>query len=256
MSKQLLIYENAVALSSERHGNWGVEVGTNFSFAKHVNSVPLMAVEFPHAAIDYPIVFTKNEDEVAPAIILGLNADQNLFLNAEGQWDARYIPAFIRRYPFVFALSDDKSTFTLCIDEAFSGFNPSGKGQKLYENGQPSNYIQTQLQFLQEFENQFARTRAFCRNLDELELLEPAHAQLTTQGGERSTLTGFYCVNRAKLRALSAKTLARLAATDELELIYSHLVSLQTFPSLTARMDKLPKEKVAAVSGGKGKSGK
>ncbi len=123
MATQLLIYERAVPVSSARHGQWSVEVGGDYTFSKSVNSVPLMAVEFPMAAMEYPIVFAGSQDAVMPAVIVGLRGQENLFLTPEHGWKASYIPAFVRRYPFVFSSNEDNSQFTLCIDEAFHGFN-------------------------------------------------------------------------------------------------------------------------------------
>ncbi len=240
MSKQLLIYENATPITVERHAQWSVEVGSDFRFAQHLNSVPLTAVEFSAAAAEYPIVFTQGEETIAPAVILGLKGQQNFFLSADQQsWEAKYIPAFIRRYPFVFSLSEDQKTFTLCLDESFPGFNQKDRGQKLFgADGKPSPYVANLLPFLQEFEAQFARTRTFCRNLDELELLEPMHAEMVSATGEKSAISGFMCVNREKLKSLSGKTLARLAASDELELLYTHLYSLRNFENLKDRLSQ------------------
>jgi len=49
MATQLLIYETAVPVSNARHGTCSVEVGKGFAFTRNVNSVPLMAIEFPQA---------------------------------------------------------------------------------------------------------------------------------------------------------------------------------------------------------------
>ena len=247
MSKQLLIYEKAVPLSKQTHGKWSVEVGDNFSFAKEVNSVPLMAVEIPFAAKEYPIVFVQSEDgNYMPTVVLGLQGHHNLFVSDKNQWEAKYQPAFIRRYPFVFAVSEDKATFTLCIDEAFSGFNKTGKGKKLFEkNGEASPYVTELLKFLQDYEAQFAHTRKFSADVDELELLEPVQAQVVSPAGETTRLTGFHCVNREKLANLPGKTLARLASSGELELIYLHLWSLRNFQEMNQRLSQ---NKVASPS--------
>ncbi len=44
MPTQMLIYETAVPVTSGRHGKCAVEVGPGYAFARHINSVPLMAV--------------------------------------------------------------------------------------------------------------------------------------------------------------------------------------------------------------------
>jgi SapC protein len=243
MATQLLIYETAVPVSAGRHRDASVEAA-DYAFARNVNSVPLMAVEFPHAAPEYAIVFAGAKDEVMPAVILGVRGNENLYLGAQGKWSAKYIPAFVRRYPFVFSTADDGKTFMLCVDEAFAGFNRDARGQRLFaEDGKPTPYVENVLKFLQEYQAQFNRTRAFCSKVKQLGLLEPMQAQIAMGTGERLSLGGFWAVNRAKLKALPGDKLAELAKTDELELLYVHVQSMRNFNVL--------RERLVVVEGGK-----
>ena len=220
MSKQLLIYNSAVSVSAARHRESSVEPPANYAFSAGVNAVPLMAVEFARAAAEYAIVFTAAGEDVAPAVVLGIKGDQNLYLSSDSAWKAQYVPAFIRRYPFVFSTSADGKTLTLCIDESYPGLNKDGRGQRLFgEDGKPAPYVDAVMKFLQEYQAQFQRTRVFCKRIKELGLLEPMEAQVVTPQGGKMTLSGFLAVNRTKLRALDGDTLASLAKTDELELL-------------------------------------
>jgi hypothetical protein len=247
MATQLLIYERALPVSSARHGKWSVEVGNDYSFSKTVNSVPLLAVEFPNATGEYPIVFAGSGDTVMPAVILGLRGQENLFLS-DNAWKANYIPAFVRRYPFVFSSNADNSQFTLCIDEAFHGFNQDSKGARLFtDEGKPSAYVENVLKFLQEYQVQFLRTQAFCKKIKELNLLDPMQAEVTLPAGARTALTGFQAINRQRLKELSGDKLAELAKTDELELIYLHLSSLRNFNTLKDRLAALESKQPAAA---------
>jgi hypothetical protein len=233
MTRQLLIYEKVVHVSIERHANWSVKSGDSYSFAKTVNSLPLMAVEFPHAASEYTIVFVGGQDDdVIPAVILGLR-NENLYVDERGNWRGKYIPAFLRRYPFVFASTDSGERLTLCIDEEFSGCNQVGRGERLFDaDGEQTQYLKSILEFLKEYQAQFQRTQAFCRKLKELALLEPMQAALVLPTGEKVSLDGFMGVNREKLKALEGEKLSKLASTDELELIYLHLQSIRNFSAM------------------------
>ena len=64
MTTQLLIYETAVPVSSGRHAKCSVETNNQYAFARQVNSVPLMAVEFPEASTEYAIVFAPSGDDI------------------------------------------------------------------------------------------------------------------------------------------------------------------------------------------------
>ena len=98
-----MIYETAVPISYTRHGDWFVEVGTDYTFCRNVNSAPLMAAEFASAASEYAIVLGGTGDAVMPLAVLGVRPNENLYITSQGGWQAKYIPAFVRRYPFVFA---------------------------------------------------------------------------------------------------------------------------------------------------------
>lgn len=236
MAAQQLIYETAVPVSKTRHAKWSVEVGGDYAFSRKVNSVPLAAVEFPAAAAEYAIVFAGSAEGVTPVVILGIREQENLYLGPLGGWQAKYIPAFLRRYPFVFSTPDQGKTFVLCVDEGFPGFNQDGRGEKLFtDEGKASPYMDNVLKFLQSYQAEFRRTEQFCRRLLELNLLEPMRAQMTLDSGEKFALTGFMAVNRARLKTLSGEKLAEMARTDELELVYAHLHSMRNFVAMRER---------------------
>ncbi|QEL26219.1 SapC family protein [Bosea sp. F3-2] len=247
MSTQLLIYRSAVPVTGARHFDCSIEARQDYAFSSEVNSVPLMAVEFPLAASEYPIVFVASENEVLPAVILGLRDKQNLYLTETGSWDARYVPAFVRRYPFVFSKDEDR--FLLCIDERFEGFNREGRGERLFDQeGKPTQYVENVLKFLQDYQAHFHRTQAFCAKLKELELLEPMQAQVSLGAGNQFSLSGFMAVDRAKLKALSGETLQALAQTDELELLYLHLNSMRIFDRLKDRLGRQQMKDTASAT--------
>ena len=236
MSNQLLYYKMVVPVTSERHGDLYVKAAGDYDFARHSNSVPVMAVEFPSAALEYPLVFAGNDEAIMPLAILGVEADENRFVDDQGAWNAKHIPAFVRRYPFVFSKSEDGDKFFLCIDEKYSGCNREGRGERLFDSdGERTQYLGGVLNFVKEYQVQFNRTRLFCDKLRELELLEPMQAQFNLPSGKQKSLTGFMAVNRDKLKALPADKLAELAKTDELELIYIHLQSMKNFSAMLAR---------------------
>jgi hypothetical protein len=236
VSRQLLFYEKVVPVSKQRHTGWSVKTGTDYAFAKYVNSVPVVAVEFPHVAVEHPIVFAGEGEGMMPAVLLGVRDNENLYVNDSNGWDAKYIPAFIRRYPFVFSRSNDGATFTLCIDEDFSGCNQDNRGERLFDaEGARSQYLENMLRFVNEYQGQYMRTQLFCKKLQELDLLEPMQAQFTLNSGQRLRLAGFSAVNRERLKRLTDEQVSGLFKTDELELVYLHLQSMRNFNSMLER---------------------
>lgn len=247
MSTQLLIYETVFPVSPRNHGTWSIEAQPSYAFSSKVNSVPLMAVEFPVAASEYAIVFAGDDKNIVPVVILGMRGNENVYLDQAGSWQAKYIPAFIRRYPFVFSSDAENKQLTLCIDEAYKGCNQEGRGERLFtDDGKPTPYVDNVLKFLQSYQAQFQRTQAFCRKLKELDVFESMQAAVTLPDGEKLSLTGFMTIDRKKLKELSGEVLSELVRTDEMELIYLHLESIRNFASM--------RDRLSLVRGGKDES--
>jgi hypothetical protein len=238
MTKQLLFYERAVPVTAKRHGDWSLEPRDDYAFTAHTNAVPLTAVEFPLAAGEYTIVFAGKDEALQPIAVLGLKTDENLYLDDEGHWKADYLPAFVRRYPFVFSRnSEDENKLILSIDEEYGGWNQEGRGHRLFDDeGKRTEYFDKIFGFVQDYQQQFQRTKSICSQLVELGLLAPMKAQFKLPSGEPAALTGFQAVDREKLKALPPDKLAELAKSNVLELIYVHLQSMRNLVKMLPRV--------------------
>lgn len=233
MSKQLLIYERVAPLSADQHASWSVKVDGTYRFAATINSVPLLAAEFTAAATDLPIVFAGEGENVFPAALLGFGPEENLMLDSEGRWRQGYVPAFLRRYPFVFSESEDGTTFTLCIDEEFEGLNTDGVGERLFDSaGNRTQFLKNTLGFASQYQAQFQRTRQFCVRLSKLGVLKQAQARRGSADGQSVTLGGFSIIDRAKLKEIADADLRAMFDTDELEMSFVHLQSLSNIERL------------------------
>ncbi len=236
MGRQPVFYERPIALNRERHAHLRVNPGVGFGFARHTPALGIAAVEFEKAAREYPIVFVADGESIYPAVVLGVHQDENLFVDGEGRWLGGYIPAYVRRYPFILAHQAPEDRFAVCIDEAFGGWDER-EGEPLFlDSGEQSPYLRRSVEFLREFQVQHERTREFSEHVRSLELVEPMQANISMSGGEQLSLTGFLVVNRDKVKALDADKLAGLIKTDQLELLYQHLFSLANFSRLVDRL--------------------
>lgn len=237
MTKQLLIYEDVVPLTSEAHANSHLKLITDFGFARELRIVPILISEFRKACLDFPIVFISGEEQIPfPVAVLSLGAEANQYVNEENGWDASYIPAFIRRYPFVFTKSSDDEQYYLCIDQQCGNLNQSGDGERLFdESGQPSTFTQQMLEFLKSYEIEHKLTLEFCKELQEHNLVESK--QLSTrqtgeQAGEQNEvvrLSGFMTVDRSRINTLTDQKLISLQRDGGLEAITYHWASLENF---------------------------
>ncbi|KEF41008.1 MAG: hypothetical protein ER33_13960 [Cyanobium sp. CACIAM 14] len=233
MTKQLLFYENAVPVNSERHRSWCLEQQGDYAYTSQSNVVPLTAVEFPFAAMEYSIVFVGTEEAPTPVVLLGVKPEENLYLEDGHRWKARYIPAFVRRYPFVFSQGAEANSYTLCIDESYGGWNQQGRGQALFDGeGKGSEFLEGMMKFVTDYQREIARTSAFCERLKQLDLLDAMSARFKLPNGEDAEVKGFMAVSREKLIQLPGDTLVELAGNGMLELIYAQLLSMRHFGEL------------------------
>ena len=164
--------------------------------------------------------------------------DHNLSaLTAHGQGGGlRDIPAFVRCYPFVYTLSDGGRGFVLCVDESFQYFNDKGLGEQLFgRDKKPSAYLGRMLRFLEQYQVEFERTRAFCDTLLDFGLLEPLAENSALHSSDGTSLDGLLIANRDKAKALAADRLSMLARSDEFGLLQLHLHSMRNFPPVSDR---------------------
>jgi hypothetical protein len=223
-----MFYKNPVPLEPVRHAQAGLKRDIEFTFAASTNAIPVTASEMPHAARTYPVVFSVNAP-IVPFAVVGLRENENLFVNAEGAWrDDSYIPAYVRRYPFIFSEVPEQQRLVLCIDEAAANFE-TNSAQPLFTDGKPSEALQRALQFNETFQQHYMDTRLFGEWLEKNNMLEDRMARADIGGGQTFTLRGFKLLNPDRLRALEDAQVLELHKRGWLPLLHFHLQSLQNW---------------------------
>lgn len=231
-------YQKVVALNSDVHRNLKLAVNeTNFGFARDTTSVLLAGVEFAEAAREYPIVFIRGQDkQMRPVALLGVRNEENLFVDGAGKWEARYIPAFVRRYPFVMAEGSTKDQLVVCIDENCPALNAEHGELLINAEGKLEPRMNEVMQFLQNFQNEFARTELIVKQLDELGLFIQQGARFDINSGETFQLNDFYLIDEAKFGQIEDGKLPGLFRSGALALSHLHLASLGNMRNLLDRV--------------------
>jgi hypothetical protein len=173
--------------------------------------------------------------------LLGLRQGENLLVGDNGFWEQGiYIPAFVRRYPFVLAekpAGTEGDDFTVFLDESYEGFG-SEEGERLFkEDGTDSEMLANAVGFLGEFQQHVTRTHAFMEQLRKHDLLEPRNIRLE-KDGNAINLNGLFVVNEEKLRQLDEKTAHEFLEEGVLGWIYAHLLSLPNIDRLAQRLSE------------------
>jgi len=236
-AKQSLFYEQVQPVNKGSHGTWSISAEHGYGFAAATNMVPLTVAEFGAAATDYPIVFLKVGDGAIPVAVLGLENEKSYFVGDEGAWEAKYIPAFVRRYPFILSPIEDGKKYVLCLDEAYEGWDKDGqKGQRLYDDDGPTSYLKDVLEFTNKHHAAHTRSVQLGARLLEHDLLSPMQLKLSGPKGNDRSIKGFHAVSREKLQDVDGELLSQWNKSGMLEAIYLHMWSIRNFKDLANKI--------------------
>ena len=238
-----LFYKDLVPLSSIDHADWHARGLDSADFLVDQHAVPLTSDEFVAASRYYPIVFSAGDNPV-PLALMGLNEGVNTFVGADGKLiNPVYVPAYIRRYPFLLArLRPDTDELSLCFDPTSGALGKFDEGDALFTDGQPSEATNAVLQFCQNFEEAGARTGQFVEELKKADLLMDGEVSIQPEGAEQPYIyRGFQMVDEAKLRELRGDVLRKMMQNGMLPLIFAHLFSLQLMREVFAEQIKAGK---------------
>ncbi|HEY0687032.1 MAG TPA: SapC family protein [Steroidobacter sp.] len=223
-----MFYKNPMPLEPQRHAAAGLKPQSDFLFAAGTNALPLTSTEMAYAARTYPIVFSTSTPTV-PFAVVGLREHENLFVDAQGAWrEDCYIPAYVRRYPFIFSEVPETQRLVLCIDEGADCYEATSS-RPLFADGKPTEALQRALQFNETFQQHYVDTRRFGEWLDKNNMLEDRMARADLGAGQTFTLRGFRLINPERLRVLEDSQVLELHKRGWLPLLHFHLQSLHNW---------------------------
>lgn len=239
LTGQVLFYRQPEPLSLERHRSLGVkQINTPFSFLRQAHAVPITVSEFGMAATCYPIIFVG--DAKTPVAVMGIRQNENEYVDVQGNPDPDYyLPAFVRRYPFVFASDNQSDRLLLCIDTA-APMVSSSPDVPLFNGDEPSQFTQDAIEFCKEFERQRRATVEFVEMLDKEGLFEAKSVTFTPRdpqgnSGPSQKIADYFAISEEKLNALPEARFNDIRNTGALAPVYAHMVSLLNWQRIIQR---------------------
>nr|CDP79347.1 SapC-related protein [Bartonella schoenbuchensis]CDP79524.1 SapC-related protein [Bartonella schoenbuchensis] len=232
MANIMLFYKNVTPINKTFHRSLKFNPSQDMSFAKDTHWVPLASDEYFQAALDYPILFMSAEDEqkkrhYTSIALVGLSNDVNNYITADKSWQRdTYIPAFIRRYPFVLAQIQDQKELSVCFDQQSGMFNDVTGIELFNSDGSISPFMEERINFLEHFKIGMERTAEFIDNLVKMDLLSQKSINVKNDKGLSAQLEDFWIVDEEKLHKLPAHQLAKLHKNGFLGRIFAHLLSM------------------------------
>ncbi|MBY8829529.1 SapC family protein [Hephaestia mangrovi] len=235
---QLPLFYNALEpLSSQTHAKYKVRATDNAPFLVGAHAIPVTVDEFPLLQRHMPIVFTVGEEAI-PIALMGLNEGVNVFVGDDGKLTEQvYVPAYVRRYPFMLArLRPDSEEMSLCFDPTSDRVGEFDDGEALFADGEPTEVTKNILAFNESFEQAGARTAAFMKELGELGLLMDGEMSIQPEGAERPFVyRGFQMIDEKKLTDIRGDQLRKMNQSGMLPLLYAHLFSLSLMRDIFGR---------------------
>lgn len=219
-----LFYKNPMPLDAKLHATLSLKKNFGFAFTKEVNAVPINLIEMPQICHFYPIAFSP-DDNATPVAILGLRDSENLFLNGDKWEENAYIPAYIRRYPFIFSEMPQGDQLTLCVDMEKDIVQEKGEQTFFDADGKPTDLAKNALEFCKSYHAAAQATVEFSKALAASGLLVDREAQINVVGNKRINFSGFKIIDEQKLAALDEKVFLEWRKKGWLPFVYAHLFS-------------------------------
>lgn len=240
-----IFFNDLMPLNSRDHSGWHSTQFPDVSFLSKHHAIPVTVDEFIDTQRHYPIVFSAGENPV-PLALMGLNEGVNTFVDDEGKiTDDVYLPAYVRRYPFMLAkLQPESEELSLCFDPSAGVVGDHKDGNALFDDkNEPTEYTKGVLDFCQKFEESGARTKSFMEEIKKHGLLMEGEIAITMQENPDNPFVyrGFQMVDENKLRELKGDVLESLASNGMLMLLHAHLFSLNLMRVIFSRQSRLGK---------------
>lgn len=208
----------------------------------------MVAVTFPQEfrtiQNEYPIFFQKNPEtgKFSSVALMGLRQQENLFLSEKG-WDAHYIPASVKRRPFLIGVrspkpgEEDHASGMVYVDMDSPRVNEDRGDAVFLPHGGYSPYLESIIELLEYIQYGTELNDRFIDALLENELLEIVKLEITLTSGEQNNLIGFYTINEDRLLALDGESIISLHSKGYLEFIYMILASHTNVSRLISRIE-------------------
>ena len=233
-----LLYNDLEPISRQAHAEKKVRRLNGIPALGSTHAVPLTVDEFMLAGRFFPVIFSSGDSPV-PLALMGLHEGTNTFFDAEGELRQAgiYIPAYIRRYPFILArLTEDTDQLSLCFDPTSAAVGESDEGDPIFDGEETSAATNEILAFCEQFEQAGQRTASFMAELKEMNLLMEGEVAIQPEGSESPFIyRGFQMVDEQKFRDLRGDELRKMNQNGMLSLVMAHLFSLALVRDIFAR---------------------
>jgi len=219
-------------LNNIDHGGWRVAIRHGADVGDAVNQMLLVPTEFVAAQREYPILLRHRQDGWTATALLGLDRDENLFLDTD-RWSSRYVPAVRRRGPFLIGVEDGDPKIRIDLDDPRVG---TTEGQPLFlPHGGEAPYLAYVRDALATLHAGVEAAPAVYAAFARAALLAPVRLDITVDEHHCYLIEDCWTIDSARLAAIEGAELARLHADGHLILAFAIVASLGNVEHLIER---------------------
>jgi len=219
-------------LNNVDHGGWRVAVRHGADLGDAVNQMLLVPTEFVDAQREYPILLRRQPDGWTAVALLGLDRDENLFLDAD-RWSGRYVPAVQRRGPFLIGVENGDLKIRIDLDDPRTGMT---EGQPIFlPHGGEAPYLVQVRDALAMLHAGVEAASSVYAAFDRAGLLVPVQLDITVDDDHGYLIEDCWTIDSARLAALEGPELARLHADGHLILAFAIVASLGNVQNIIER---------------------
>lgn len=226
---------NKVVLNNVDHRDLTVALRHGAEFGDAVNQVQVFPPEFEAAQREFPIVFQRTSAGLEAVALLGLDRDENLFLDGH-RWTSRHIPLLQQRGPFSIGTdATDAGAPILYVDLDDPRTGAADGAPIFLQHGGNGPYLDHVMHLLRLIHAGVDGARAMYAAFDALGLIEPAAVEVMLRDDMRYAITGYEVLARERLNALTGAELETLHIAGFLAPAFLIATSLGNISDLIAR---------------------
>ena len=223
-------------LNNVDHKDLKVDTRLSLHTTDQVNRTRIYASEISDLHKEFPLMFYKvpESGELQIHGILGLQKDENLFVNEQG-WTTRFVPAVLGRGPFSIAYRESDNAPPepfICVDMDDPRVGESTGEDVFLPMGGESGYLTYVKKALQTIETGSKFNQTLFTLVEEMDLLEPVTIEIKLSNVEQVSFSSYYSISQEKLSQLSGEQLQRLNQFGMLGSLFFMLSSLGNFQRL------------------------
>lgn len=229
-------YNDLCLINSQSMANSAIKTNAWLDAAATAQLIPVNISEFKLVCTHMPIIFSPIGKPMPIAITSFLSGTNSFVKN--GQWNTNtYIPAALRRYPFVLGDANSEGKRPLYIDSTAISEEYENKLFKEDDGKQKNEKIlDDAIKYCKDYDDYLNTTENVIDLLDKLDLFKETQLVIKNKDGIEKKTGIFKIIDNDKYRNLSDENIITLQKNHALWIIHTHIVSMSKVRQIASNL--------------------